>query len=219
MSPWEKAIVATEIGLAAAILVGLLVRGHWRSCYSFALYLAAFVVFEGHPRLAGGSSIYPLAKEAVRDLEALVAFEIAARFERLPAARSTLPWPSWSVSGIPAVAPAWAPTSRPWPRSACRACSWDRAHLRGIAWRLLLYHVPLPDPQGVLIGSSPTWCLHGGPSDPQTLGWEVRGSANYLNTVAFVSLAFWTRAAWRRLGPRRFRRRSLPSCSQAHETA
>src|SRR5439155_26707586 len=68
----------------------------------------------------------------------------------------------------------------------------------------LWYHVPLyPIHKPVLAGFVPylvafTLVLQ----ILQTFGWDVRRMANYLNTVAFISLlAFWARAAWRRFIP------------------
>src|SRR2546425_1171310 len=80
MSPWEKVTVAMEIGLATAILIGLLTRGHWRSGYSFVLYLAAFVALEGAILTSPGRFFrldFWLAKEAIECLLKLaVAFTV-----------------------------------------------------------------------------------------------------------------------------------------------
>lgn len=212
MSPWEKAIVATEIGLAAAILVGLLIRGHWRSCYSFALYLASFVVFEGAILAWPGRFFHLdfwLAKEAVEGLLKLsVAFEIAARvFERLPAARSTVALAF--LASLLAISIAVAPTVGADVTTMAkfglpRLLYGTALIFAGLLGACFWYHVPLyPIHKAVLVGFVPylvafTVVLQ----LLQTLGWEIRGPANYLNTVAFVSLlAFWTRAAWRRYSP------------------
>lgn len=213
MSPWEKAIVATEIGLAAVILVGLLVRGHWRSCYSFALYLSSFVVFEG-VILAWPERFFRLdfwlAKEAIEGLLKLaMAFEIAARlFERLPTARVTFALAF--LAGLLTIAASVAPTvgadvatvtSVGLPRLLYGTALIFAALLGVCLW----YHVPLYSiHKAVLVGFVPylvtfTVVLQ----FLETFGWNLRrGPANYLNTVAFISLlAFWARAAWRRFSP------------------
>jgi len=212
MSPWEKAVVAAEIGLAAAILAGLIVRGHWRSCYSFALYLASFAVFEG-AILAWPSRFFHLdfwlAKEAVEGfLKLSVAFEIAARvFERLPAARSTfaLAFLASLLAISAAVAPAVGADAQTMARVGLPRLLYGTALIfAGLLGSCFWYHVPLyPIHKAVLVGFVPylvafTVVLQ----LLETLGWEVRGPANYLNTVAFVSLlAFWTSAAWRHYRP------------------
>ena|SRR5438034_3236851 len=212
MSPWEEAIVATEVGLAAVILAGLLLRGHWRSCWSFALYLASFVVLETVTLVWPGRFFrldFWLAKEAIEGLLKLaVAFEIAARlFDRLPTARLTFAWAF--LTGLLAIAIAVAPTigadvetvaSTALPRLLYGTMLIFAALLSVCLW----YHVPLyPIHKAVLVGFVPylvafTLVLQ----ILQTFGWDVRRTANYLNTVAFISLlAFWARVAWRRFIP------------------
>jgi len=210
MSPWEKAIVAVEIGLAAAILGGLLLRGHWRSCYSFTLYLAAFVIFEGAILAWPGRFFrldFWLAKESIEAvLKLAVAVEIAARlFERLPTARVTFSLAF--LVALFAIATAVAPTVGADVRTVAsvglpRLLYGTMLIFAGLLGICLWYHVPLyPIHKAVLLGFVPylvafTVVLQ----ILQTFGWDVRSSANYLNTVAFISLlAFWTRAAWRRL--------------------
>jgi hypothetical protein len=212
MAPWEKAIIAIEIGLAAAVLAALLVKGHWRSCYTFVLYLASFVIFEGATLAWPGRFFrldFWLVKEATEALLKLaVAFEIAVRvFERLPTARVTFALAF--LTGLVAIAIAMAPTVGADAATVARVglprLLYGTALIFvGLLGVCLWYHVPLyPIHKVVLVGFVPylvafTVVLQA----LQTFGWDVRVPANYLNTVAFISLlAFWTRAAWRRFSP------------------
>jgi hypothetical protein len=206
------AIVATEIGLATAILLGLLVKDRWRSCYSFAVYLASFVVFEG-AILAWPERFFRvdfwLAKEAIEGLLKLtVALEIAMRvFARLPTARLTFALAYLMVLFVIAVAV--APTVG---ANADTMISVGLPRLlygtavifTGLLAVCLWYHVPLyPIHKAVLIGFVPylvtfTIVLQ----LLETFGWDVRGWANYTNTIAFISLlAFWAVVAWRHFSP------------------
>lgn len=209
MSPAEKAIVATEIAFAAAILLGLVIRGHWRSCYSFVLYLGSFVVLEGCI-LAWPERLFRfdfwLAKEAIAALLTLaVALEIAGRlFAHLPAARLT--FAVALVAVLIAIAAAVIPAVGTQPATVAtvglpRLAYGTALIFAGLLGFCLWYHVPLyPIHKAVLVGFVPylvafTVVLH----LLETFGWDIRRVANYVNTAAFISLlAFWTRAAWRR---------------------
>jgi hypothetical protein len=209
MSPSETVIVAAEIALAAAILVGLFLRGHWRSCYSFALYLTSFVLLEG-AILAWPERFFQLdfwlAKEAVEALLKLaVAFEIAARvFRRLPTARVT--FAVFFLASLIVIGTAVAPSVGGGVDTMAsvglpRLLYGTALIFAGLLSVCLWYHVPLhPIHKAVLVGFVPylvafTLVLQ----TLQTFGWDVRGPANHLNTVAFISLlVFWSLAVWRR---------------------
>src|SRR5260221_1384623 len=135
MSPWEKAIVANEIGLATAVMIGLFLRGHWRTSYTFTLYLGAFVLLEG-AILAWPGRLFRrdfwMAKEAVEGLLKLaVAFEIAERlFQRLPTARATFAFAFWAA--LLTIAVAVGPS-----------LGYDAAAVTGVALPRLLYWIVL----------------------------------------------------------------------------
>jgi len=210
VAPWEKAVLATEVCLAAAVLAGLIVRGHWRSCYAFCLYLVAFGIFEG-AILAFPARFFRLdfwlAKEAVEALLKLaVAFEIAARiFWRLPTARTifTLTFLICLLAIAGAVAPTVGADLDVVASVGLPRLLYGTALIfAGLLAVCLWFHVPLyPIHKAILVGFVPylvafTMVLQ----ILQTFGWDVRGAANYLNTIAFIALlGFWTRAAWRRV--------------------
>lgn len=212
VSPWEKAIVASEIGLATAILIGLFLRGHWRSCYSFPLYLASFVLLEGAILGWPGRFFcldFWLAKEALEGLLKLaVAFEIAGRlFQRLPTARMTFAVASLAALAVIALAVApsvGADIDMVASIGLPRLLYGTALIFVGLLTVCLWYYVPLyPIHKAVLLGFVPylvafTVVLQA----LQTFGWDVRESANRMNTIAFISLlAFWARAAWRPFAP------------------
>jgi len=213
VSPWEKAIVATEIGVATAVLVGLLVKGHWRSCYSFVLYLGSFVIFEGAILAWPGRFFrldFWLAKEAIEALLKLaMAFEIAVRvFERLPTARVTFALAF--LAGLSVIAVSVAPTVAGDVETVTsiglpRLLYGTALIFAGLLGVCLWFHVPLYTiHKAVLVGLVPYLVTFTVVIQfLQTFGWNLRREpANYLNTVAFISLlAFWTRAAWRRFRP------------------
>ena len=196
-----------EIGLATAILIGLLTRGHWRSGYSFVLYLAAFVALEGAILTSPGRFFrldFWLAKEAIECLLKLaVAFEIALRvLQRLPTARTT--FALVFLIALLAIAGAIAPTLGADVETVAkvglaRLLYGTALVFAGLLGVCLWYHVPLyPIHKAVLVGFVPylvafTVVLQ----VLETFGWVARRPANFLNSFAFVSLlVFWVRCAW-----------------------
>jgi hypothetical protein len=95
MSPLAKVIGFASTLLLLTTLVGLVVRGHWRAWYSYALYISVLSVFATlyfvDPVHFYRQSVWMMQENLVNAVRFAMALELAARtFRAFPGARSTL---------------------------------------------------------------------------------------------------------------------------------
>src|SRR5689334_16730236 len=95
MPPLAKVIGCASTVLLLVTLAGLLVRGHWRAWYSFAVYLSIVSVFSSLYFISAeqfySQRAWMLQENLVNAARFGMALELAARtFRGYPGARSTL---------------------------------------------------------------------------------------------------------------------------------
>ena len=205
----EAAVVALEVFVAAVALTGIFARRWWPVCLAFPFYLGCFIASEAailaYPQRFFALDFW-LAKEALQAFVKLfLACEIAFRvFERLPAARRRVGISFLFVltaTGV-SVALVGGDSVATIVGLAMPRVQYGTAMLFVIvAGACLWYHVPVPGlPKAVLAGFSVyLFAFSGVLHALETWGWDLRGTANLLNTAAFLSvLLYWTSVAWTR---------------------
>jgi len=209
MTFFEVAVVALEVVLAAVALTGIFARRWWPVCVAFPFYLGCFIASEAailaYPQRFFALDFW-LAKEALQAFVKLfVACEIAFRvFERLPAARQRIGIAFLFVltTTVASVAMIGGDSVASIVGLAMPRVQYGTAMLFVIvAGACLWYHVPVPGlPKAVLAGFSVYLVAFSGVLHSlETWGWDQRGTANVLNTAAFLSvLLYWTSVAWTR---------------------
>jgi hypothetical protein len=95
MSPLASVIGQISTALLLATLVGLLVRGHWRAWYSFALYTSVVggfaVLYFVNPEHFYSRTVWMTQESLANAVRFAMALELAGRtFRAFPGARSTL---------------------------------------------------------------------------------------------------------------------------------
>jgi len=221
MTGLQSVFSATAEGLLFALLVGLLVRGRHRTCYSFSLYALAALVMSTMVRV-DPDRFFTWAFWLVRDtiltaVKLAMALELATRtFQSFPGALARARRVILVVLAVLLVAVILVPTgsgdsaslySRVLPR-AQNGTAWLFTAILGVVlWyrlpldlfrkAILVGFVPLLLISTVAIQAMETW-------GEKTLVWgaELRVYAGYVESLAYVlALAYWTYSAWRPVIP------------------
>jgi hypothetical protein len=200
-----------KVGLLA-LIVAMAMRGRFRVCWSFTLYVAAILVGNSLATLWPHRFYTPafwVLKQGVYDLlKIAVGIELAWRaFSAFPGA--------WRIARVvilllltsSTVALAWlTPRSMyrnlwDWQPGVVTAAVWL---LTAVALLVVLYQIPIGDWQrAIVLGFAPyllvsitlmnIW---------QRRGWQVREEIGLLDSIAYLALVlFWVRAAWRQEEP------------------
>lgn len=196
-----------------ALLVGLVTKGRYRACYSFALYLVAVVAADGLILAWPGRFHrwdFWIVKETVHSLlKFAIALELALRtFRAFPGARATargvvflvvlvalagiLAGPAEQAADFPDLA------SRLHPR-ILNGTIWL---FTAIAAVVLWYRLPVDAfHKAILIGFVPYLLVFTVAMNAlDAIGWHLQKPAAYAHTVAYLLLlVYWTHAAWRPL--------------------
>ncbi len=206
--------LALAVGLAlwTILLAGLLLRGGYRACPTFALYgaavLASNLVVAVQPGLYGWN-LYLAGELLHAALRLVLAGEIGWRlFAHLPGARASLAASLLLVVTLTLAAVLAAPLGAS-PHVVAQTALARLLH--GTAWVFgallaakLYYRLPAhPLHQAILRGFVPflltfTVAL----TVVETFGWDVRLPASYAYTAAYmVMLVYWNLVVWRRPAP------------------
>jgi len=208
MDAVERAATALEVGLATVVVAGLLSHRHWRVCWSFGLYLAAFVALHLPvvlwPRTFFTLRFWLVSAGTLAFLKLAVAFELYTRiFTNLPSARARTT--AYVVATVVVTIAAVVPVTTLDPKAITtdvlpRVLYGTAIVFCGLLAAVLWYNVPLHSiHKAILTGFVPylacftlvTHALH-------SFGWDVRAIANYGNAIAFIGvLVYWFRASWR----------------------
>jgi hypothetical protein len=213
----ETAVTAAAVLLVTAALAGVTVRGRASVCWTFVLYLGVIAVADLLMLLWPDRFWrlwFYMSKELVIDvLRFAVALELTYRtFRAFPSARATARGVLLLVlvitlaivvvgtgdlepaEGGPALGPL---ATRVQPR-VLNGSIWL---LTAIAGLILWYRLPVhPLHKAILVGLVPYLLVFSvSMSLIESHGWDVRGSVNYLYTLAFLLvLIYWAFATWRR---------------------
>jgi hypothetical protein len=208
VTPFEKGVLSLEIILAAAILVGLAMRGRYRSSISFDIYLLSIVVFELLLLVWPGRFFtwdYWFTKETVQSfLKVAVTVELSVRlFWRLPRARATaaLGLVLITAGTLLSVVDVDSADAELRAQSMMPRIFYGTAIMFGLILTLALwYRVSLNElHKAILMGFTPYLLASTvGVQLLDAFGGGVRVSMNYLNNLAFFGLlGYWVRVAWK----------------------
>jgi len=212
----ENAVTVAAVLLTTAALAGMIVRRRVGTCWTFVVYLGVIAVADLlmllWPDRFWRLSFF-LGKEfVIHVLRFAVALELTYRtFRAFPSARATARGVLLLVLVVTLVmvfvgtenleAPDGAPTLGPlFTRVQPRVLSGSIWLLTAIAGLILWYRLPVhPLHKAILVGLVPYLLVFSVSLNlMESRGWEVRASASYLNTVAYLLvLVYWVRAAWR----------------------
>jgi hypothetical protein len=207
MSELQLAIAhLVKLGIVIA-LAGMLVRGRFSSCWSFAFYLLAILVGNTLVSVAPGqfyTKSFWLLKQGVYDvLKVAVAVELAWRaFAAFPAAWRTARAVLATLIAASSVWIAWLT-----PRSYDTVFEWQPSVVTVAVWLLtatallvVFYQVPIGDWQrAIMLGLAPYLLAS------VTLlsllrrhGWALRQEVSVADAAAYLAVVlFWAWAAWR----------------------
>jgi hypothetical protein len=214
MAPAEIIVVCVGLLLMAACLTGLFVRGRYRSCVTFTLYLAAVLLSDALVLLAPQrfrTWDFWVLKESVHNLlKFAIALELTVRtFRSFPGARQTV---AGLVLGVLVLT---LLSVGPGPRLEAGsteelALNLQPYVLAGTVWLfiaisalILWYRLPVNAlHKALLLGFVPYLLIFTVAINlRRSYGAEARVLAGYVKNVAYqVLLAYWVYAAWRR-GP------------------
>jgi len=203
-------IVAIGEPILMATLVGLLVRGGYRTCYSFTVYLAAVLVpdmmITAWPQRFHTWEFWML-KEIVHNLlKFTIAIELAIRtFRAFPGARAT----ARGIVFLVVLACLAGVLSVPSQHAELRELA-SQLHpriLNGTIWLftalaalILWYRLPVEAlHKAILIGFVPYLLIFTVAMNAlNSIGWQIHSLAAYAhNLTYFALLCYWTYAAWR----------------------
>ena len=205
--------LAKVIGLASTLLllttlVGLVVRGHWRAWYSYALYVLVLPLFTLLYLVDARfyeKNVWMVQESLLNAIRFGMALELAARtFRAFPGARSTL---NLVVMAVVAVTLALAlPSYDPHHDYVNFVLNLQPRLLSGSVWLftaiaalILWYRLPvLPFRKAVLLSYLPYLIISTAFLNVlKEYGWDRLQVLQYLNQgVYFALVTFWTRTAW-----------------------
>jgi hypothetical protein len=212
MTAFQWVSLAAGLVLMAVLVAGLLTRGAWRVCPSFAVYAAAVLLTNVGVALRPQNydwNVYLSGEVLHAALRLVLAGEIGWRmFAHLPGARASLAAGLLLVVTLTLAAVLLAPLGAQ-PHVVAQTALARLLH--GTAWIFgallaakLYYRIPVhPLHQAILRGFVPfllTFTVALGLFE--TFGWDVRLPASYAYTTTYmVMLVYWNRVAWRRSEP------------------
>jgi hypothetical protein len=206
--------LAQVIGLASSLLLltalaGLLLRGHWRSWYSFALYAALMPSFTLLYLLDGrfyAKDVWMVEQSLINAVRVAMALELAGRtFRAFPGARSTLNVVVMLVvvTTVALARPSYDPDHdylnfvvnlQP------RLISGSVWLFTAIAALILWYRLPvLPFRKAILLSYLPYLIVSTAFLNVlKEYGWDRLHVLQYLNQAVYLALvSFWVRTAWK----------------------
>lgn len=209
MTPLAKVIGLASTLLLLTTLVGLVVRGHWRAWYSFALYVAVLPLFTISYLLDErlyAKNVWMMQESLVNAVRFAMALELAARtFRAFPGARSTL-----NVVVMLVVATTLAltlPIYDPDHDYVNFVVNLQPRLLSGSVWLftaiaalILWYRLPvLPFRKAILLSYLPYLIVSTAFLNLlKEYGWDRSQVLQYsVQGVYFALVAFWVRTAWK----------------------
>lgn len=208
MTPLAKVIGLASTLLLLTTLAGLVVRGHWRAWYSYALYLALLPFFTLLYLLDErfyAKNVWMVQETLVNAVRFAMALELAGRtFRAFPGARSTL---NMVVTVIVATTLGLAlPSYDPEHDYVNFVVNLQPRLLSGSVWLftaiaalILWYRLPvLPFRKAVLLSYLPYLIVCTAFLNLlREYGWDRSQILQYGNQVVYLALgAFWVRTAW-----------------------
>jgi len=193
-----------------ALLVGLIVKGGHRACYSFTLYVAAVLVPDvmvtAWPARFYVWEFWMLKEIAHNLLKFAIALELAIRtFRAFPGARATARGIVFLVVLVCLAGVLAAPGGPGGLREL--ATDLHPRILNGTIWLftaiaavILWYRLPIQAlHKAILIGFVPYLLIFTvAMSALDAVGWHIQDLAAYAHTIAYLALlCYWTYAAWR----------------------
>ena len=203
-------IVAIGEPILVTALVGLLVQGGYRACYSFTVYLMAVLVPDvmsiAWPERFHTWEFWML-KEIVHNLlKFAIALELAIRtFREFPGARATARTVVFlvvllSLAGVLSVPPRHAELQDLASQLHPRILNGTIWLFTALAALILWYRLPVESlHKAILIGFVPYLLIFTIAMNAlSSIGWHIHTVAGYAHTGAyFALLCYWTYAAWR----------------------
>jgi hypothetical protein len=213
MSKLQMFLGQAGTALLAVAFVGVLVRGHYRRFYSFAVYLAAILAFMVlilvFPRRFYSSSAYQAQQIAIALLRFSMAIELAIRtFRAFPGALATLRMVAFLIVSITAGAALLAPVPQD---QVSFVGELEARVLNGTVWLfgaiaalILWYRLPTNRfRKAVLLSYLPYLLIFAlAANGLGSFGWDRGGPFQYTRQVAYLLLVlYWAWIAWSRDPP------------------
>jgi hypothetical protein len=208
MTPVAKVIGLASTVLLLATLLGVLVRGHWRAWYSYALYISILPLFTTLYFLDArlyNHTVWTVQESLLNAVRFAMALELAARtFRGYPGARSTLNLVVMLVvaATLALVFPGGSPTDYAYFVGDLqpRLLSGSIWLFTAIAALILWYRLPvLPFRKAILLSYLPYLIFSTAFLGLlKEYGWERSQPLQYLNQLVYLALvSFWTYVAWK----------------------
>lgn len=210
MTALQRLISYVGNALILAVLLGLIVRKRYASCYSFAPYLVIVLVPELvmalWPERFFRWDFWILKEAALNLLKFAIALELALRaFRAFPGARATARRVLFGVLAVTYLGVLAVPVQTA--NYAIQASQVQIRILNGTVWLftgisalILWYRLPVePMQKAILIGFVPYLLVFTVAMNAlEAFGWHLREYASYAQALAYVLLTgYWCRAVWR----------------------